>query len=129
MKYPTKISVFVYRDAHSKFADCTNGGASSTHNTLTLIAPDADLSEIEESHRERTFRLVQGAYPGTAILVPAFPPSGEGIVGPMAGGNFAATSDSRFSQMIEDITGHRFYGAIPIHDRYESAELNRLLSQ
>ena len=35
------------------------------------------------------------------------------------GGNYAATSDSRFSDKIEQMLGHHFYGAIPIHDRVE----------
>ena len=37
----------------------------------------------------------------------------------MFGGNFAATSDSRFYEAIEKMLGHNFYGAIPIHDRIE----------
>jgi hypothetical protein len=40
----------------------------------------------------------------------------NGRVGPMMGGNYAATSDSRFSEA----TGQ--YGAIAIHDRYETPE-------
>ena len=39
--------------------------------------------------------------------------------GSMMGGNYAATSDSRFSDKIEQMLGHHFYGAIPIHDRVE----------
>lgn len=34
-----------------------------------------------------------------------------------AGGAYVATSDSRFSDAIERLTGTRFYGAIPLHDR------------
>jgi hypothetical protein len=37
----------------------------------------------------------------------------------MMGGNYAATSDSRFSDKIEEMLGHGFYGAVPIHDRVE----------
>jgi hypothetical protein len=37
----------------------------------------------------------------------------------MMGGNYAATSDSRFSDKIEEMLGVHFYGAVPIHDRVE----------
>ena len=37
----------------------------------------------------------------------------------MNGGNIASTSDSRFSQACERLLGHRFYGAVHIHDRTE----------
>ena len=37
----------------------------------------------------------------------------------MMGGNYAATSDSRFSDAIAARLGHNFYGAVPIHDRVE----------
>jgi hypothetical protein len=46
----------------------------------------------------------------------------DGMCGPMAGGTYIATSDSRFSQAIERITGSRFYGAIPLHDYFETWE-------
>lgn len=32
------------------------------------------------------------------------------------GGRYVGTSDSRFSTLIEKATGHRFYGAVPLHD-------------
>lgn len=37
----------------------------------------------------------------------------------MMGGSYVATSDSRFSQKVEEIVGGRFYGAVPFHDRVE----------
>ena len=37
----------------------------------------------------------------------------------MDGGNFAASSDSRFSQACRELLGHHFYGAVAIHDRVE----------
>jgi hypothetical protein len=43
-------------------------------------------------------------------------------IGPMFGGTYAATSDSRFGKA----TG--VYGAIPIHDRFETPEQYRMLS-
>jgi len=40
------------------------------------------------------------------------------VEGPF-GGNFAASSDSRFSQACRELLGHHFYGAVAIHDRVE----------
>ena len=40
----------------------------------------------------------------------------------MMGGNYAATSDSRFREAIEKLLGHNFYGALPVHDRVETVD-------
>jgi hypothetical protein len=39
--------------------------------------------------------------------------------GRMFGGNYAAASDSRFSELCEKLLGTSFYGAVAIHDRVE----------
>jgi len=66
--------------------------------------------------------LIKGNLPGMVKIVPA----GLGHDGyvqsdsqVMFGGAYAATSDSRFSDAVENIIGSRFYGAVPIHDRVE----------
>lgn len=48
--------------------------------------------------------------------------------GPMFGGCYVATSDSRFSDEVERIVGGRFYGAVALHDRFETQELHEMLS-
>ncbi len=50
---------------------------------------------------------------GNPILTPE-PPLRPNTAGPMFGGTYAASSDSRFKP--------GFYGAVPIHDRYETWE-------
>lgn len=66
--------------------------------------------------------LVDGHRPGDKIVVPAgLDTSGDSpkwvratapdAAGPMFGGSYAGTSDSRFDP--------GFYGAVPIHDRFE----------
>ena len=37
----------------------------------------------------------------------------------MMGGHYGATSDSRFSDAVEEMMGTPFYGALAIHDRVE----------
>ena len=46
----------------------------------------------------------------------------------MMGGNYAATSDSRFGEAVRKRIGPNFYGAVPIHDRFETPEQYRALS-
>ena len=40
----------------------------------------------------------------------------------MAGGNYAV-GDVVFNDAVEKLLGTKFYGAVAIHDRYESEEL------
>jgi hypothetical protein len=47
----------------------------------------------------------------------------------MAGGNFGSTSDGRFSEACRKLLGHDFYGAVPIHDRFESQAMYDMLSR
>lgn len=84
--------------------DSTNGGISSQKGMLEI---GVDI------------KLVEGAFPGLVIAIPMDDPE---HIGWMFGGNYLASSDSRFRAMAEDIAGHRFYGAIPIHDRQETQE-------
>jgi hypothetical protein len=105
------LLIYVYRQAGSRY-DCTNGGLSSRVDrfTVTNVAgpfkPCADAPAIS---------LMRGNVPGTVKLVP------EANLGAhsMFGGNYAATSDSRFREAVEKLTGGTFYGAVPIHDRVE----------
>jgi len=68
--------------------------------------------------------LVKGNMPGLVKIVPAvlddknqYSPEPRWV---MMGGNYAATSDSRFHEAVRKITGGASYGAVPIHDRIES---------
>jgi len=108
--------------------DCTNGGVSSKAEGLCITNIDEILGEqcyrcpFEPSDRYPAAKLVE--HVGHAIIQP------EGLDHKwlMFGGNYGSTSDSRFSQAIEKLIGHRFYGAVPIHDRWETAEQQRLTS-
>lgn len=112
------LIVSVFRD--STLCDCTNGGISATAKGLTLVNVSGPF---EPSEKYPAAMLVKGNLAGIAKIVPAEEVS-EGVYEPvkgwvMMGGNYAATSDSRFSEAVERITGSRFSGAIPIHDRIE----------
>lgn len=112
------LIVHVYRDS---LGDCTNGGISSKANSLCLVNVEGPFSPNAQTPAAM---LVRGNGPGIAKIVPAvwceigeYNPETRWV---MMGGNYAATSDSRFREAVEKITGSRFYGAVPIHDRIEA---------
>lgn len=86
-------------------------------------------SQVFEATPERpAFILVRRGGRMGDVLVPAFEadpeqrsPNPEGRwCGPMFGGAYAATSDSRWSDLLDG-----FYGAVAVHDRFETAEISR----
>jgi hypothetical protein len=66
--------------------------------------------------------ILESGYNGqhTAQIVRAVPCDNEGNVdrrrGWCAGGSFVATSDSRFHDLCEKLTGQRFHGAVDLQD-------------
>lgn len=56
---------------------------------------------------------------GTCVAVPV-DAEGKQIPGTMKGYSYISTSDSRFREAIEKITGSAFYGAVALHDRLEN---------
>lgn len=114
------LRIYVYRNA--VLGDCTNNGISAKHDSLLVLCDkgnwDVDMADAPEN----LVKLVERKYDNQRFfhLEPVNPAAGAGW---MAGGNFAGTSDSRFS----DMTG--FYGAISIHDRDETWEQYDRLSR
>jgi hypothetical protein len=105
------LRVYVLRSA---IGDCTNGGVSSGVEALTLVnvegpfKPNDDApAAMLDSHIDGCLRIVPDRYP-------------RNRVGPMAGGHFAHSCDSRFSEACRALLGRRFYGAVAIHDRFET---------
>lgn len=99
----------------NRYGDCTNNGVSSWDIkglTITNVDgafepcdkyPSAELV-VQEHFNRKTIKIV---------------PTHVGNRHSMFGGNYGATSDSRFSETVERMLGHSFYGAVPIHDRVE----------
>lgn len=99
----------VYRDASG--VDCTNGGVTATCNRICVINVDGPF---RPAFCQPAFELdIRGGGP---VLVPVAG-GGAGMIGPMFGGNYATTSDARLREAVGD-----FNGAIPVFDRYETAE-------
>lgn len=139
-----RLDVFRSADGY----DCTNGGISSQHKSLTLIGwtgadrtsdipvrmvaplprhcqhttPDrehpAAALEIRRLGREHIASIVPAEWVRTSLREPT---AGRWapVTGTMFGGNYLSTHG--ISDLIEALLGHRFYGAVAIHDRIEMA--------
>jgi hypothetical protein len=106
--------------------DCTNNGVSAVAGSLCVVNvpgpfnPSPALPAVE---------LVEGpGGRGHAIIRPVEAKK-PGMVGAMFGGNFGYSSDSRFSEAVQKLTGSRHYGAVAIHDRYETPAEYEALSR
>lgn len=104
----------------------SNGGLSSYAKRVTVIGDDIDAvhgNVSEPSPAAPAVRLVRRVIGGEPYIhaEPVPPENMEpGLVGPMMGGTFIYTSDSR----LRDIIPY----PIPLHDRYETVEQYRALS-
>ena len=100
----------VYR---SEGSDCTNGGVSANHTMLTVINVSGPF---KPSDHAPAVKLVKGTFDGCAKIVPVDLEDRQ----TMFGGNYGATSDSRFSDALRQVTGYRWpSSAVAIHDRVE----------
>lgn len=103
--------VYVYRNG---IGDCTNGGLSAKHNEVFVDLGEGDTTLGKDTLPH--FRL-ESHVKNCVRLAPVEEPLGK--AGPMFGGNYGASSDSRFTAAVEKLLGTRFYGAVAIHDRFE----------
>lgn len=102
---------------------CANGGWTQEHDELFVACHEGPFDVDEDD--PALFVLKASPY-GTIRLEPR---NGGKGVGPMMGGSYAGTSDSRFSRMAEKLTGCPWHGAVAVHDRYESQELYDRMSR
>ena len=107
------LSLDVYANEHYRM--CSNGGWTEEHDELYVACPEGPF-EVDPDD-PALFDLHMGVF-GTLRLEPRNKPSG--CCGPMMGGSYAGTSDSRFTRMCEHLTGHPWHGAVAVHDRFET---------
>lgn len=104
------ISVDVYK---FPLGECTNGGISSKGDiTLVVETPDGNLSEGDISGPHSEELVLQKKFVGDREYLYFRPACIPANVWCMAGGNYAYTSDGRFSEKYSQYP-------IPIHDRVE----------
>ncbi len=110
--------VSVYRNAERGQYDCTNGGMSSKVAKFVVVgyglpeiftpSDDAPLAFLLPGHGWR--------------VIPADPRDTAKLAGPMMGGNYVGTRDSRWHEVVG-------VDLVPVHDRYETWEDNEALSR
>ena len=113
MKYKG-LSVFVYRNT---LGDCTNNGISCKQDRLILVGPGC--GEVFEGDETNTIVVKTKIFSGKSYTYAEPAEQPKGMAGPMFGGNFAFTSDSRMPN----------HAPIPIHDRFETWETYEHLSR
>ncbi len=111
--------VSVYRSSHG---DCTAGGVTSKLEQLVLVGPGIE-GPFEVKEGEPYLELMKknvglGEY---MYAVPRNAGDKSSLVGPMFGGNFVYTSDSRFRKVCAY--------PIPVHDRWETQATYDALSR
>lgn len=121
------LRVYVYRNPNGDF---TNGGVTSERTTFYLYDAENEFErapEIPDEAFERGEVLIvdhvvvgERSYFARPAGPDGEPLERDGLCGPMAGGNFVSTSDSRFTE--------RFGDALRVHDRFETWETHRALS-
>ena len=100
------ILVFVYR---SSLGDCTNGGPSSHEDQFVVENVEGSFSNSQLPKMELVVDNL-----GNLRLIPTELKDKN----PMFGGNFAGTSDSRWSKELKKLVGYD-PRVVPIFDRVE----------
>lgn len=98
----------------------TNGGVTSKFDEFVLVGPE--IAEIFPVTDTRPALKIVRRNIGGRVYIHAEPltPIPDNCVGYMFGGNFVTSSDSRISEINPY--------PIPVHDRFETAELHNHLS-
>ena len=105
------LIINVYRAVD--FPDCTLNGISGKFAELTLVNVSGPF---EPDEKRPAAWLMPGHIPHSARIVVVDPATDTGWA--MMGGNYAGTSDSRFNEAVQKLTGAR-PGVVAVHDRYE----------
>ena len=108
--------VSVLRSADGDF---TNGGISSKFTRFVLCGPG--IPELFEPTEQTPALIYDRRRGGSWQKASPIVRDDKGMVGPMFGGNYVTSSDSRFNEA----TGGQ---PIAVHDRFETAEQYRMLS-
>ena len=114
------LTAFIYKHRGD---EQSNDGLSSRVERVTVVNIDGPFDPTEDAP---AVMLVPGNLRGTVKVVGAVEEHGDWIedyslvsVGPMFGGTYVATSDSRFAEAIRAITGN-YENIAPLHDRWET---------
>jgi hypothetical protein len=112
------LPITVY--SNKKYAGCSNGGISEKFDDLLLIHEEGFIDIDESNPPENLVKVVTRNIFGNEYkhIEPYKKATG---IGYMAGGSYAASSDSRFSRVSQY--------PLAIHDRQETQEQYDMLSR
>jgi hypothetical protein len=113
----------IYRDADG--SDCSNGGISGRVKQVVIVDVPGPFEPTKDAPAVRLVVRKLGKH----NYVHAEPVEGPGDgVGPMFGGAFIHTSDSRFGETVAKLSGYGHGFPVALHDRWESQELYNAMS-
>ena len=120
------LHVYIYRSDDLK--GCSNNGVSERPNIkgLTIMNIEAPFEPSEEYPAARLVFEKVFQHPTVRVIPQKLLNAG---VWTMMGGSYVAACDSRFNEKIYELTGIRFYGAVPLHDRTESESYIRSMDK
>lgn len=106
------------------YGSCSNNGITANFDHILIPCKDGPY-EVNENHPPKNLmKLIKDTrFGATTLHLEPWEQKEENCAGPMFGGCFASTSDSRWIHLLEDTIGHenaRLARAIPVHDRYET---------
>lgn len=109
MNAKSGMLVRVYSDG----GNATNGGLTSKHKSFVLLGVEGPFEANDETP---ALKLVKRVIGGQEYLhaEPTDKDRPLNMAGPMFGGNFVFTSDTRFNEVSRQ--------PIPVHDRFETQE-------
>lgn len=106
------LIVDVYTSGHG---DCTNGGVTSNHKTVAILCESGPWTAEDAARAEVPMMCMvsrNGYRSAVSCDVDGNVITPTDKAGPMMGGNFIYSSDSRFRQLINEYP-------LPVHDRFE----------
>ena len=113
------LTVNVYRWS---LGDCTAGGITGKVDSLVLVGPGIEGPfEVEDGEPYLELLTKNVGRDEYAYAVPRNVGDKSGLVGPMMGGNFVYSTDSRFRRVCKY--------PIPVHDRWETQETYDMMSR
>jgi hypothetical protein len=106
------LSAYVF---DSPLGNCSNKGLSSKFKKVTIVNVEGPF---EPSPEAPAVKLIKREYTGNLICVPVeLLDSGKWV---MFGGAYIATSDSRFSEAVQKLSGYDHSFPVALHDRVEA---------
>ena len=116
------LPIDVYKN--KSYERCSNGGITERFDRLLLVCKEGFIEVDDENPPENLVVLKERhLFGNTHYHIEPYRKPDKGCVGWMAGGSYAATCDSRFTNMLGGL-----YAAISVHDRQETQEEYNILS-